>query len=395
MDFGQLLAEKTDFILERWIAAIRKDQRIESTDGLSHTAIQNHIPDVLKAMTTVLSQTQDDDIKSVVIASWEHGKIRALQGFNPVEITREYHQLRMVIFETITTDLLEQKPSDLIRCLRLIDVVIDEAIAQCFYNYVTERLKELQQLHSTLTKHNEELTYLIQTNHEHLSKLAHDLKRPLTSIIGYSDLLLRQQKQKNANHNNIEHIERVLRNGQHLLKLINNLLEISRYDTGNVKLELAPTDVCELINNTCEILHYQAAEKNLLVVTECSHAPDQLITDHLKLQQILTNLLSNAIRYTESGAISVLCQVLDNEQWEIAVTDTGIGITTEDQQHIFEPFYRPTNQKYRLPDSTGLSLAIVSRLVKLLQGEIKVNSQLGLGSTFSVILPLNLKIPEE
>ena len=148
MDFSQVLADKTDTILDKWVIAVRKDRRIESADDLSYTAIKNHIPDVLKAMVTVLSKSQDSDFKSIVIASWEHGVLRATQGFDPAEIAREYHQLRTVIFEAIETDLLQGTPTDIIRAMRLINAVIDEAIARCFNSYVDERLRELEYLHS-------------------------------------------------------------------------------------------------------------------------------------------------------------------------------------------------------------------------------------------------------
>ncbi|MHC5725989.1 MAG: sensor histidine kinase [Nostoc sp.] len=396
MDFSQVLAEKADTILDKWITAVRNDRRIESADDLSYTAVKDHIPDVLKAMVTVLSKSQDNDIQSIVTASFQHGAIRAEQGFEPTEIAREYHLLRTLIFDAIQADLLSGRPVEIIRSMRLIDTIIDEAIARCFKSYVEERLRELQQLQSAVTLHNEELTRLVSANQEYLSHLAHEFKQPLTSIIGYSDLFLRQQRRKTQVKDtsaNLEHIERVLRNGRQLLHLINNVLEFSRDDPGQIKFQLTPTDVRELINNVCEMLEPLAAEKNLKIVVDCDRAPKELITDSFKFQQIVTNLISNAIRYTESGTIIIRCKVLENQRWAIAVSDTGIGIAPENQAQIFEPYFRvSSSDRSYLPDSTGLGLAIVSRLVKLLQGEINLVSEVGVGSTFTVILPLEVKI---
>ncbi|MHC5598473.1 MAG: sensor histidine kinase [Nostoc sp.] len=395
MDFSQVLAEKTNTILNKWIAAVRKDRLIESADDLSYTAIKNHIPNVLKAMVTVLSKSQDNEIQSIVTASFQHGAIRAEQGFDPAEIAREYHLLRTVIFDVLQADLLSGTPVEIIRSMRLIDAIVDEAIARCFKSYVEERLRELQQLQASLTLHNQELTRLISANQEYLSQLAHELKHPLTSIIGYSDLFLRQQRRNTEikdNFSNLEHIERVLRNGRQLLHLINDVLELSRYNAGQIKLQLALTDVRELIDNVCEMLEPLAAEKNLQIVVDCHRSPEKIITDPLKLQQIITNLISNAIRYTESGTIIIMCQVFENQRWAIAVSDTGIGIAPENQAQIFEPYFRVSfSDRPYLPDSTGLGLAIVSRLVKLLQGQINLVSQVGVGSTFTAIFPLEVK----
>jgi signal transduction histidine kinase len=394
MDFSQVLADRTDTIIDEWVIAVSQDRRIESADDLSYTAIKNHIPDVLNAMVTVLSKSQSNDFRAIVTASWEHGLLRATQGFDPEEISREYHQLRTIIFDAIQADLLEGTPTDIVRAMRLINTVIDEAIGRCFNSYVDERLRELDHLHSTLTLHNQELTRLINANQENLSLLTHDLKQPLASIIGYSDLFLRQHRKSDEKeiYHNIEHIERVLRNGRHLLRLINDLLELSRYEAGKIKLELTSPDVCEIINNVCEMLEPLAAEKQLALVVNCQQESQKIITDAFQLQQIIINLVSNAIRYTESGDIKITSHVLDDQKWELIVADTGIGIAPENQKQIFEPYFRCPSQKSPLPDSTGLGLTIVSRLVKLLQGEIKLVSQVGVGSSFAVILPLQIEI---
>ncbi|MBR8833877.1 MAG: sensor histidine kinase [Stigonema ocellatum SAG 48.90 = DSM 106950] len=391
-DFSQLLQNKTQTILEQWVEAVRRDKKIKSANNLSRPAIENHLDYVLRAMVTVLSQHQENDTQLIVEASVEHGTLRAEQGFDAAEIAREYMILRDVVFLNVEPELLQVSAPEVIRCMRLIDRVLDEAIARCFQSYTQQRLVELQQLHNQLTLNNQELTRLVRAHQDNVSFLAHELKNPLASIIGYSDLFLRQQRQKpevKDTHGNLEHIDRVLRNGRLLLRLINDVLEMSRYEAGTIKLQPAPTNVCELINNVCKMLEPLAGGKDLQMVVDCDRAPQEVVTDALRLQQIVTNLVSNAMRYTESGTIKIWCETLDKNLWAIAVSDTGIGIAPEDQAKIFEPYFRVGySHQSSLPESTGLGLAIVLRLVKLLQGEIHLVSHLGLGSTFTVTLPL-------
>lgn len=388
-DFSQILLDKSDTIIENWVQAVRQDRHIETAEGMCYTAIRNHVPDVLKSMATVLSKTKDNDVQTLVEASLVHGIHRAAEGFDPIEIAREYRLLRQAIFSALEPDLQQVSPTEIIRVFRLVDAVVDDAIARCFQSYVDERLRELQQLQTQLTMHNQELTRLIRANQENLSHLAHELKNPLASIIGYSDLFIRLQNKTEVKDNskNIEHIERVLRNGRHLLRLINDALEISRYEAGKMTLHPVPIDVCAVIKDVIQMLEPMAQAKDLQIAVDLANAPEEVIIDSLRFQQIVTNLVSNAIRYTDSGSVAVKCHVLGND-WAIAVSDTGIGIAPEDQFRIFEPYYRiGDTSKSHLPDSTGLGLAIVSRLVKLLQGEIKLVSEVGIGSTFTVILP--------
>lgn len=395
-DFSQLLRDKTQTILEQWVEAVRQDKKISSTNNLSRTAIENHLSHVLSALASVLSQYQEDQIQPLVQASLHHGTLRAEQGFDAAEIAREYRLLRDVIFVTLEPDLVQASALEVMRAVRLIDMVLDEAIACCFQTYTKQRLTELEQLQNQLSLNNQELTRLVRANQDNLSILAHELKSPLTSIIGYSDLFLRLQRQQSNEKDSIthlEHVERVLRSGRLLLHLINDALEISRYDAGQMKLQAEPINVHELIINVYEMLQPLADNKNLQMGVDCDRAPKEVVTDPLRLQQIVTNLVSNAIRYTESGTIKIKCETLGIDKWSIVVYDTGIGIEPEDQAQIFEPYFRiASGSKSFLPDSTGLGLAIVSRLVKLLQGEISLVSEMGAGSTFTVSLPLKVEI---
>jgi signal transduction histidine kinase len=241
---------------------------------------------------------------------------------------------------------------------------------------------------------NQELNRLVNASQENLSHLAHELKTPLTSIIGYSELFLRQQRQTQVKDSmqNLEHVERVLRNGRQLLRLINDSLELSRCEAGQLHLQLVRVDVRSVLQSAMEMIQPLAVSRGLELKVVCDNAPNQILIDPLRLQQILTNLGSNAIRYTEAGCVMIVCQTLSDRQWLLAVSDTGVGIAPEDQARIFEPYFRVAASGQALtPDSTGLGLAIVVQLVKLLQGEISLESEPGVGSTFTVTLPMEVR----
>lgn len=395
MDFSQLLAERTETIMAHWVEAVRRDRQIESDDNLSYTAVQDHLPQVLAAMVTVLSRLQESNVQAVVQASLEHGVIRSEQGFEPTEIAREYRLLRQVLFSNLEADLVQETPAEAIRILQLVNDVVDEAIAQCFKSYMEIRLQELKQVQGQLMLTNQQSNRLVQSSQENFSQLAHELKTPLTSIIGYSDLFLRQQQSSTTQNavSSLEHIDRVLRNGRQLLRLVNDALELSRYDAGKVKLRLMLIDVPRVLKQAVEVMEPMAHAKALQVLVTSDRAPAQVLTDPLRLQQIITNLVSNAIRYTKTGSIWLECQELKDNQWAIAVTDTGIGIDPKDQARVFEPYFRvDTSGQSSLSSSTGLGLTIVARLVKLLQGKIELTSHLGEGSTFTITMPVKVDV---
>ncbi|MEG5038208.1 MULTISPECIES: sensor histidine kinase [unclassified Microcoleus] len=393
-DFSLALQDRIDIIIQNWIEAVRSDDQLETAKELTYNGVRDSVPIVLQAIVTMLSQSQESDIRTLVEKSLEHGTLRAKQGYDAEEIAREYRLLRWVIFEALEPELFKASGIEVSRAYRLIDTALDEVIAKCFQTFTQERFQELKDLQNQLQLTNQELTRLVRANQENLSHLAHELKTPLTSIIGYSDLFLRQQQNYSeikGSVPNIGHIDRVLNSGRLLLRLINDTLEISRYGAGQIKLQLAPIRLPDVLATVVEIIEPLAKAKGLEIAVECHLSDDQVVTDCLRLQQIITNLTSNAIRYTTAGTVTIKSELLPDKYWTVTVSDTGIGIAPEDCDRIFQPYFRADNSlSSGIPDSTGLGLAIVARLVNLLQGKIELVSEVGVGSSFTVIFPLEL-----
>lgn len=391
-NISQAFARKLDEILENWKLKVRLDTKIENSKNLSEPALTDLIPLVLEAMTTALNESEEDDFEIVAQASLEHGVNRFEHGYDAAEIAREYRLLRQVIFSVLKDELLELPKAEYYQAFRIIDAVIDQASAYCFHQFVEERTRKLENLHQQITSNNEELTRLLSLSQESFSQLAHELKTPLNSIMAYSQLLLRQQQAKPEEDSiTIERIGRVLRASRQLLQLVNNSLELSQVEAGKTQLKLMKIDLNSVIAATVETIEPLAQAKELSIIISNDRAPEQVITDLSRFQQILINLLSNAVRYTETGSITVICESLTDDKWLLSIRDTGIGIAPENIERIFQPFSRVAQQvSQQAEGSTGLGLTIVSQLVELLRGEIEVVSQIGKGSEFSIIFPLKV-----
>ena len=379
-------------IADDWIEAIRTDELIKTSDDLKFTSLKDHLPHLLEVVfqafagNTTIEQTNSDQDQGE-----EHGITRALQDFNTEEIAREYYLLKQILLHKLQADLLTSSPQDIIKAIARLDQVIDEMMANSLKTYTQRRLNQLENLQSQLLLTNQELTRLIEDHQENLSYLTHEIKTPLTSIIGYSDLFLRQQKIKpvDSTTTNLSHIEQVLGQGRKILRLVNDTLEISSYSKGKIKITPRPVDVCKLLDSVIISLKSAIEAKGLKLTASCSPEPLQINTDSLRLQQIISNLVSNAIRYTDSGKIEIFCEPIADDRFKIIVSDTGIGISQADYQRIFNPYFRVTQPNSCIvPEGIGLGLAIVAQLVKLLGGEIQLESKIDVGSTFTVILPM-------
>ena len=380
-------------ITDDWIEAIIEDKSIASSSKLKFSSIKDHIPELLEAAFEAFVGTNSIETNnSDEHQGKEHGFSRAVQDFDIEEIAKEYYLLKQILFERLQPYLLASSPQEIIEAISTLNQVIDKIMANSFQSYTKRKLNQLENLHSQLLLTNQELTRLVEDHKDNLSYLTHEIKNPLTSIIGYSDLFLRQQQIKpiESTVSNLRHIEQVLTQGRKMLRLVNDTMEISSYSKGKIKLTPRIVDVCELLDSVAVSLKSETEAKDLQLVASCTPEPLEIKTDSLRLQQIISNLVSNAIRYTEEGTITVFCEQISSDRFKIVVSDTGIGISEADCQRIFDPYFRVTQADQCLvPQGLGLGLAIVAQLVQLLNGEIQLESKINIGSTFTVILPID------
>jgi len=217
-----------------------------------------------------------------------------------------------------------------------------------------------------------------------IATMSHELRTPMNAIIGFSQLLLRHSSDLSASR--VQMIERILSNGKALLALIDDILDLSKVEAGRLELRLEPVDLVQLACDTLGELQSLADEKRLTLELDARLHDPTVVGDRVRLRQILVNLLSNALKFTERGSVRVELNEADSEI-EIAVSDTGIGISPDQQEHIFDEFRQLDQTTTRKYSGTGLGLAIARSLVELMRGQIEVESELGQGSTFRVTLP--------
>jgi PAS domain S-box-containing protein len=225
-----------------------------------------------------------------------------------------------------------------------------------------------------------------KTKSEFLATMSHELRTPLTAIIGYGELLA-DGITGPLNDEQREQLFRIKRSAGHLLGLIDELLTFSRFEAGRESARLEPVDVGEMLEEAYSITWPLAKSRELDFRVAPLDAPRSLVTDRSKLRQILVNLVSNAIKFTERGEIALGARV-DGDAMCFEVRDTGIGIADADMEKIFDPFWQVEQTHSRRAGGTGLGLSVTRALARLLGGDVSVQSELGAGSRFEVRLPL-------
>lgn len=220
-----------------------------------------------------------------------------------------------------------------------------------------------------------------------LSTMSHELRTPLNAILGFSNLM---RSDKNLTDEQRENLDIINRSGEHLLALINDVLDMSKIEAGRVVLENKPFDICTMAQNIADMLEARANDKGLQLTLEISPKfPCFIICDAEKLRQIIINLIGNAIKFTSEGGIALrLDSQITAKSFNliIEVEDSGLGISETDQLHIFDAFVQVG--KSSTQKGTGLGLSIVKEYVTLMDGHIEVKSMLNKGSIFRIVIPV-------
>lgn len=248
---------------------------------------------------------------------------------------------------------------------------------------------ELEQRNRVLVEQNRRLQIESHAQARFLTNMSHELRTPMNAIIGFTSLLLddRSLEMKDRQRNNLE---RVSRNARDLLELINNVLDLSKIEAGRMDVYSEPTDLRDLIERVISVVEPLKENRPLKLSSEVEEGLPTLKTDRMKLQQILINLLSNAVKFTQEGEVRVLAERAAGGT-RISVIDTGAGIAESDLPKIFEEFRQVGSSGRSSRSGTGLGLTITRRLVELLGGRISVTSRLGSGTTFTLMLPVEIE----
>jgi len=238
-----------------------------------------------------------------------------------------------------------------------------------------------------LENKSQELEAASRHKSEFLASMSHELRTPLNAIIGFSEVLV-ERMFGDLNAKQAEYLQDIHASGQHLLSLINDVLDLSKIEAGRMELEPEAVDLVELLDSALNLMSERAERQGLTLAADIETGIETWVVDGRKIKQVLLNLLSNAIKFTPGGGqVEVQVRHTPEGSLEISVTDTGIGIAVHDQASIFEEFQQAGGSFLRKSEGTGLGLAVARRFVELHGGRIDLHSVLGQGSTLSITLP--------
>ena len=247
-------------------------------------------------------------------------------------------------------------------------------------------LQELQEKNRQVEQKSGELEAASRHKSEFLANMSHELRTPLNAIIGFSEVLADAMFGE-VNEKQAEYLRDIQESGQHLLSLINDILDLSKIEAGRMELEPTDFDLPSAIDNALTLVRERAGRLGIMLGREFDGRVATVRGDERKVKQVLLNLLSNAIKFTpEGGRIDVRAMV-NEDMVEISVADTGVGIAPEDQEAVFEEF-RQVGTADKKVEGTGLGLALSRKFIELHGGRIWVKSQVGTGSTFTFTIPV-------
>lgn len=259
------------------------------------------------------------------------------------------------------------------------------------HEQLNRKNQELEQQRRQIQLQNLQLIETSRLKSQFLATISHELRTPMNAIIGFSQILLRP-KFGNLTHKQTDMVERVLNNGKHLLSLVNEVLDFAKIESGKLDLKVEIFDLAKIVHSTVTEIRSLAESKNLSLFLDINLENTFVLNDPVRIRQILLNLLSNAVKFTEFGSIWVEVKEQNQDRITITIKDTGIGISSQNFQNIFEAFRQVDQGINREYTGTGLGLAIINSLVRMMGGKILLESQLGVGSVFKIDIPRQMNV---
>ena len=257
---------------------------------------------------------------------------------------------------------------------------------------------DYQKLNNTLLeldKARQEAIKASKAKSEFLSNMSHEIRTPINAVLGMNEMIMRESSEKQI----VEYAANIQSSGRTLLSIINDILDFSKIESGKMEIVPVSYDVSSLVNDIVNMIRIRAEKKKLRFIYEIDeNIPSMLYGDDVRIRQVITNILTNAVKYTPEGYVRLRMNVVNIEndilRLEVSVTDTGIGIKEEDMDKLFVSFQRLDQEKNRSIEGTGLGMSIVQRLLDMMGSELKVSSVYGSGSTFSFEIEQKIVKPE-
>jgi signal transduction histidine kinase len=223
---------------------------------------------------------------------------------------------------------------------------------------------------------------------EFLASMSHELRTPLNSIIGFSDMLLTQNFGP-LNEKQLRYVSNISVSGGHLLKLINDVLDLSKVEAGKMELNVEKFSISSSVSEVKTLLTPLASKKSIQILSTVDQELTNIKADRTKFKQILYNLMDNAIKFTPEGGNVIVDARIGEDGAKITIKDTGVGISEKEAQKVFQPFTQLENSEFGKQEGTGLGLSLVKKFVEMHAGRIWVESEFGKGSKFIFTIPHN------
>lgn len=307
-----------------------------------------------------------------------------------------YQSLRKWTSENVKLNMPEWLPIlAIIVGVILLASLLGSVVLKYQVNVRTRELKQInQEMELRIIRRTAELATAVEAaqaadriKSAFLATMSHELRTPLNSIIGFTGIML-QGLAGPLNPEQRKQMSMVQNSSRHLLALINDVLDISKIEAGQLELSLAPVDLSASIEKMVRLVSPLAEQRGIPLQVDIAPDVGMITTDQRRLEQVILNLLSNALKFTEKGHVSIVCRT-GNDHYILSVADTGIGMQPEEIVKIFQPFHQIDTGLARKREGTGLGLSICKKIIDMMGGAIAVESQWGQGSTFTVHIPRN------